>query len=80
MYRQRTLFSNANLRLTPSLQTCHYLSFQGLYCIERLSILHIEAVRKLTGATVLSSFQANIDTNSFGSIAKIEPKVLHEKK
>ena len=62
----------------PTLQ--QYITRKRLYVIERLSICHIEAVQKLTGAKLLSSFQGKINENSFGSLAEIKTLVIHKKR
>ena len=48
--------------------------------IDRLSIVHISAVRRLTGATILSTFSMNIPESSFGQVKKIEHMVLNDKR
>lgn len=48
--------------------------------IDRLSIVHISAVRRLTGATILSTFSMDIPESSFGQVKKIEHMVLNDKR
>ena len=60
----------------PTLQ--RYITRKNLYVIERLSVCHIESVRRLTGATLLSSFQGNI--TGLGSLAEIKLLIKNKKK
>ena len=62
----------------PTLQ--QYITRRGLYVIERLSICHIEAVRKLTGAKLLSTFHGKMNEDNFGSLAEIKLSVIHKKR
>jgi McKusick-Kaufman syndrome protein len=62
----------------PTLQ--RYITRKNLYVIERLSIRHIEAVQKLTGATLLSSFQGNIKDESLGLLASMKLLTIHKKR
>ena len=48
--------------------------------IERLSIVHISAVRRLTGATILSTFSTDIPKSRFGQVKEIEHMVLNDKR
>ena len=48
--------------------------------IDRLSIVHISAVRRLTGATILSTFSMDIPESRFGQVEKIEHMVLNDKR
>ena len=47
--------------------------------LERLSILHISAVQRLTGASILSTFNTDTPESSFGQLGKIE-HVLKDKR
>ena len=62
----------------PTLQ--RYIARKSAYVIERLSIFHIEAVQRLTGATLLSSFQGKITDDSLGSLADMKPLVMRKKR
>ena len=62
----------------PTLQ--RYITRKSAYVIERLSICHIEAVQRLTAATLLSSFQGNITDDNLGSLAEMKPLVMHKKR
>ena len=48
--------------------------------LERLSILHISAVQRLTGASILSTFNTDTPESSFGQLGKIEHVVLNDKR
>ena len=48
--------------------------------IDRLSILHIGAVQRLTGASILSTFTRDVPDSCFGNVQKIEHIVLNEKR
>lgn len=48
--------------------------------VDRLSILHISAVQRLTGAAILSTFTDDIPESSFGQVGKIEHVVLNDKR
>ena len=48
--------------------------------IDRLSIVHISAVQRLTGATILSTFSMDISESSFGKVQKIEHVVINGKR
>ena len=62
----------------PTLQ--QHITRTGLHVIERLSINHIEAVQKLTGAKLFSSFQNEMNAEGFGSLAEIKSLVVHKKR
>ena len=62
----------------PTLQ--RYITRKSLYVIERLSICHIEAVQKLTGAKLLSTFQGKMNEDSYGSLADIKLSVIQKKR
>lgn len=53
---------------------------QGAFVFERLSILHISAVQRLTGASILSTFNTDTPESSFGRLGKIEHVVLNDKR
>ena len=53
---------------------------QGAFVLERLSILHISAVQRLTGASILSTFDTDTPESSFGQLGKIEHVVLNDKR
>ena len=57
-----------------------YITRKGLYVIERLSICHIEAVRRLTGARLLSSLQGKMSEDSFGSLTEIKLLLMHKRR
>lgn len=61
----------------PFLKT--YLRDKGAFVVDRLSILHISAVQRLTGATILSTFSMEISEESFGQLERIDHVVLNEK-
>ena len=48
--------------------------------LERLSILHISAVQRLTGASIFSTFNTDTPESSFGQLGKIEHVVLNDKR
>ena len=48
--------------------------------IDRLSIVHITVVQRLTGATILSTFSMDIPESSFGQVKKTEHMVLNDKR
>jgi len=56
-----------------------YLKDKGAFVVDRLSILHISAVQRLTGAVTLSTFSMDIPESSFGEVEKIEHVVFNEK-
>ena len=56
------------------------LSIQGAFVVDRLSILHISAVQRLTGAVTLSTLSMDIPESSFGEVEKIEHVVFNEKR
>ena len=58
----------------------YYLIFQDVFVIDRLSILHIGAVRRLTGASILSTFTRDVPDSCFGNVQKIEHIVLNERR
>lgn len=53
---------------------------QGAFVLERLSILHISAVQRLTGASILSTFNTDTPESSFGQLGKIEHVVSNDKR
>ena len=53
---------------------------QGAFVLERLSILHISAVQRLTGASILSTFDTDTPESSFGQLGKIGHVVLNDKR
>ena len=53
---------------------------QGPFVLERLSILHISAVQRLTGASILSTFDTDTPESSFGQLGKIEHVVLNDRR
>ena len=53
---------------------------QGAFVLERLSILHISAVQRLTGASILSTFDTDTPESSVGQLGKIEHVVLNDKR
>ena len=55
-------------------------STQGAFVVDRLSILHISAVQRLTGATILSTFSMEISEESFGQLERIDHVVLNDKR
>ena len=55
-------------------------STQGAFVVDRLSILHISAVQRFTGATILSTFSMEISEESFGQLERIDHVVLNEKR
>lgn len=61
----------------PFLKT--YLRDKGAFVVDRLSILHISAVQRLTGATILSTFSMEISEESFGQLERIDHVVLNDK-
>ena len=48
--------------------------------IERVSIVHITAVQRLTGAVLLSTFTMDIPVSNFGQLERIEHMVLNNKR
>ncbi|XP_029182294.2 McKusick-Kaufman/Bardet-Biedl syndromes putative chaperonin-like isoform X3 [Acropora millepora] len=56
-----------------------YLRDKGAFVVDRLSILHISAVQRLTGATILSTFSMEISEESFGQLERIDHVVLNDK-
>ena len=58
---------------------CYDLT-QGAFVVDRLSILHISAVQRLTGATILSTFSMEIPETSFGKVEKVKHVVLNDKR
>ena len=48
--------------------------------MDRLSILHISAVQRMTGAAILGTFSVDIPETSFGQVEKIEHVVLNNKR
>ena len=53
---------------------------QGAFVVDRVSIVHISAVQRLTGAAILSTFTMDIPESSFGQLQKIEHVVLNDKR
>ncbi|XP_074635440.1 molecular chaperone MKKS-like isoform X2 [Acropora palmata] len=56
-----------------------YLRDKGAFVVDRLSILHISAVQRLTGATILSTFSMEISEESLGQLERIDHVVLNDK-
>ncbi|XP_068695767.1 molecular chaperone MKKS-like [Montipora foliosa] len=56
-----------------------YLRDKGAFVIDRLSILHISAVQRLTGAQILSTFREDISEASFGQLDRIDHLILNDK-
>lgn len=54
--------------------------FKGALVIDRVSIVHITAVQRLTGAVLLSTFTMDIPVSSFGQLERIEHMVLNNKR
>ena len=48
--------------------------------VDRVSIVHISAVQRLTGAAILSTFTIDIPESSFGKVEMIEHTVLNDKR
>lgn len=48
--------------------------------IDRVSIVHITAVKRLTGAVLLSTFTMDIPVSNFGQLERIEHMVLNNKR
>ena len=49
--------------------------------MDRLSILHISAVQRMTGAAILSTFSVDIPAaTNFGHVEKIEHVLLNNKR
>ncbi|XP_028407669.1 McKusick-Kaufman/Bardet-Biedl syndromes putative chaperonin-like [Dendronephthya gigantea] len=62
----------------PTLQ--QHITRKGVHVIERLSIDYIDAVQKLTGARLFSSFQCDMSAEGFGSLAEVKSLVLHKRR
>ena len=62
----------------PTLQ--HYITSHNLYFVERLSIFHIEAMQKLTGAKLISSCLAKISEDSYGSLKEMKLLTIQKKR
>lgn len=56
-----------------------YLRDKGALVIDRVSIVHITAVKRLTGAVLLSTFTMDIPVSNFGQLERIEHMVLNNK-
>lgn len=54
--------------------------FKGALVIDRVSIVHITAVQRLTGAVLLSTFTMDIPVSNFGQLERIEHMVLNNKR
>ena len=48
--------------------------------IDRVSIVRITAVQRLTGAVLLSTFTMDIPASNFGQLERIEHMVLNNKR
>ena len=66
--------------ITLILSSFFLLLSQGAFVLERLSILHISAVQRLTGASIFSTFNTDTPESSFGQLGKIEHVVLNDKR
>lgn len=56
-----------------------YLQDKGAFVIDRVSIVHITAVQRLTGATTLSTFTLDIPVSNFGQLERIDHVVINDK-